>query len=116
MPAAIRFIARSVRRFEVTVWAPGSTQGGAMSLKDRVCQAMVEELGRERGYMLTGLVRFLHEPPKGAVLITPERLKRAGGWRSVEIELDEARASPTSPAGIAGLIGSLASSLLLLCI
>ncbi len=84
-----------------------------MSLKERVCQAMVEELGRERGYVLTGLVRFLHEPPKTAVLITSERLERAGGWRSVEIELDEARASSAAPIGEAGLIGSLATSLLL---
>jgi hypothetical protein len=106
-PAALRFIARAVRRFKVTVWA-GSAEPGALSVKEHVCDAMVEELGRERGYLLASLVSFAQEPPQNAVVITAARLERAGSWRAIEAEIAESRATPAPRFGAAGLVRSLA--------
>ena len=96
------------------VWTVDGTQADALSLKERICQAMVEAFGRENGYVLAAHVRFTHEAPEAAIVVTPARLGEAGGWAPLEGQLDVMRRARVKRSGAvsAAAAGVLAAALL----
>ncbi len=101
---ALRFVARAVKRFRVIVWTDGGDRSDALSVRERLCRAMVEDLGRQRGYGRASLVKVTHELPETAIIVTAERLSRAKGWAGLEARLDKMRAAqvarhPQGPTG-----------------